>query len=287
MWIFLSVLTAIFYALEGAWGKVLTKKVNRNTITWAMFTFGIPYILIAAAFTGVPEIKNDFYWSALLSVAINMVAFTIFVKALKISPLTLTYPFLSFSPVFLIFTGYIFLGEIPSMEGVIGIILITGGAYVLNISGAGRGLLAPVKAIKKEKGSLLMFIVSLMWSFAATFDKVAVLSSSPFFYLVVFNISFFLFYMPYLYHENPDFISEVKSCFPQLVLLGALGGLMVIFQMTALKAALVSYVIAIKRSGMLFTMLIGHFLFKEKAGAARVIGTLLMVAGIFMISFFS
>ena len=234
MWIILSILTAFFYAVQGTWSKKVTKTVTIYTTTWAMFTFAIPLLIIPLLLTGIPVIKLSFLWSSLSSIIINMVAVTLFVKALKISPLNMTYPFLAFTPVFLIFTGYIFLGEVPDTRGLIGIILITIGAYVLNIDKIKDGFSGPINAIKKEKGAVLMLIVALLWSFAAALDKVAVLASSPYFYMLAFNTGFFILYLPFLFKIKPDFINEVKSNFFKLFFLGILGSLLFLSQMIAL-----------------------------------------------------
>lgn len=219
---------------------------------------------------------------------INMLAFTLFVQALKVSPLSLTFPFLAFTPVFLIFTSYFLLGELPGLYGIAGIVLVTCGAYVLNLDRIKEGgILAPFMAIKDEKGSVLMLIVSVLWSFAASLDKVALLASSPFFYILAFHMGFFLLYLPFLVRVNPVFLKEVKDHFPMLCILGVFEGLLVVFQMTALKVALVSYVIAIKRSGMIFTLIMGWLFFREKLSFFRVLGTVMMVFGVCMIVIFS
>lgn len=284
MWIILSILTAFFYAAQGTWSKKVTKTVTIYTTTWAMFTFAIPLLIIPLLLTGIPMIKLSFLWSSLSSIIINMVAVTLFVKALKISPLNMTYPFLAFTPVFLIFTGYIFLGEVPDTRGLIGIILITIGAYVLNIDKIKDGFSGPINAIKEEKGAVLMLIVALLWSFAAALDKVAVLASSPYFYMLAFNTGFFILYLPFLFKIKPDFINEVKTNFFKLFFLGILGSLLFLTQMTALKIALVSYVIAIKRTGMVFSLIFGCMFFKENLSISKITGTFLMISGIFFIT---
>jgi uncharacterized membrane protein len=285
MWLLFSFLTAFFYAAGGAWSKKVTRTVNNYTATWAMFTFGIPFLVIPLAISGLPEIKTPFIWGWGGSLLINMLAFTLFVKALKISPLSLTFPFLSFTPIFLIFTGYIFLGELPDIYGVFGIILVASGAYVLNMCKESRGILAPLRAIKNEKGSVFMLIVSLLWSFAASLDKVALLSSSPYFYIVAFHTGFFVLYLPFLIKLNPGFPGEVKRNYPSLFVLGILEGLMAVFQMTALRVALVSYVISIKRSGMILSLVMGALFFKEEINVYRAAGTVIMVLGVVLISF--
>ncbi|NLB35477.1 MAG: EamA family transporter [Elusimicrobia bacterium] len=172
----------------------------------------------------------------------------------------------------------------PNIWGLFGIFLTTAGAYILNLGGA-SDFFAPFRAVAKEKGSLIMLLVSFLWSFAATFDKVALLDSSPYFYLFIFNASFFLFYIPFLQKKNPGFIREAKNFFFPLLLLGTFAGLTVLFQMIALEVAFVSYVIAIKRSGMIVTLIFGWLFFAEEIDFYRIAGTLMMVSGVIIIAF--
>ena len=287
MWIVLSLLTALFYALGGAWTKKIMTRLDRYTVTWAMFAFALPIVAAVVIFTGIPEIKPKFYWGGAGTLLLNMVAFTMFVKALKLSPLSLTFPFLSFTPVFLIFTGFIFLGEMPTPRAMAGVVFTAAGAYVLNLGRIKEGFFAPVKAVVSEKGSLLMLGVSFIWSFAATFDKVALLGSDPFFFILAFNTGFTLLYLPFVLKVNPSFTKELKNRPGDLLVLGALSGLMVIFQMAALRGAYVSYVIAIKRSGVIFTLLLGRIFFEENIDSSRITGTFMMAAGVFLIAFYS
>ena len=103
-------------------------------------------------------------------------------KAIKVSPLSLTIPFLSFTPVFMILTGFLVLGEVPNKWGVFGIGFVVAGSYALHSAEVTHGYLAPFRAIFKEPGSWLMLIVSLLYSVLAVLGKKAIQHSSPVFF---------------------------------------------------------------------------------------------------------
>jgi uncharacterized membrane protein len=72
------------------------------------------------------------------------------------------------------------------------------------------------------------------------------------------------------------------------LLLAAMGfflALMMMFQMNALKLAIVPYVIAIKRTSVILTSLWGVWFLKERGGWERVWAVALMIMGVFVISF--
>ena len=67
----------------------------------------------------------------------EVLALFCYLKAIQVSPLGLTMPFLAFTPLFVIGTAWLFLGEVPSAAGVGGVVLVVAGAYALNLHQAG------------------------------------------------------------------------------------------------------------------------------------------------------
>lgn len=81
----------------------------------------------------------------------------LFQHALTISPVSLTVPYLSFTPAVLLITSYFMLGEVPEATGVLGVVIMTAGAYGLNTAGARRedeNENAPASASKPRKEKL-------------------------------------------------------------------------------------------------------------------------------------
>ena len=59
----------------------------------------------------------------------------LFQRALQLSPVSLSVPYLAFTPALLLVTSYFMLGEQPDLNGVVGVIIMTAGAYGLNTAG--------------------------------------------------------------------------------------------------------------------------------------------------------
>ena len=287
MWLILSILTALFYSSQGAWSKKISGNISSFTVTWSMFAFAIPFLILPVVLTGAPDIDPRLYYGGISSIVLNMVAVTLYVYALKISQLSTCLPLLTFTPVFLIGTSFLLLGELPSIYGLAGIILISLGTYMLNLNRISDGFLGPLKAIKEDKGAMLMLAVAFIWSFAANFDKIGVLGSGPLFYSLFFNTGFFVLYIPFLFKLNPRFPQEIRGNFIKLFFVGFLGAMMFLTQMAALNIALVSYVIAIKRAGIIFSLIFGGLYFNEKITIHRIGAVLMMLAGVFLISLFN
>ena len=78
-----------------------------------------------------PPIPTFLVYLVLDVVLITCVMWLYF-RALQISPLSLCIPFLAFTPVFLIPTGFVLLGEAPSPLKLLGVVLIVVGSMVMH-----------------------------------------------------------------------------------------------------------------------------------------------------------
>ena len=280
VWIVHASLCSLFNALQGAWIKKLLGRMDRWVVTWAAFAFSFPPLLVLLLIGGIPDIAPSFWPAFGVGLVLNLAAFTLYVKGIELSPLSSTIPFLSFTPLFLILTSWLILGETPQPLGIAGILFIVIGAYVINLDQLPQGPLSPFRNIYREKGSLAMLFVALIWSITANIDKICVLSSSPTFYLTVFYLSFPFLYLPLTLTRAKSKLSQLKANFVSLCILGVLGASLVLFQMLAIRIALVSYVIGIKRAGMLFSIVLGFLFFGERNLRFRFLGAALMLAGV-------
>lgn len=83
-------------------------------------------------------------------------------RALHISPLSMTVPYLSFTPAMLLVTAYFVVGEVPTWNGVLGVCIVTAGGYLLSTS-TKTTTTSPVKAKpeKPDDGVLGVVILSV------------------------------------------------------------------------------------------------------------------------------
>ena len=283
MWVSLSIVTAIAFAASGSYAKALARRAHIFVVSWSLIVLSLPWALLLLAYRGMPEIGGRFLTAALVSVVLNMVSVTLQVKALSISPLSVTVPFLAFTPLFMLATSAIVLREVPDAKGLAGIILVALGAYTIHLDRIRGGFLEPFRAIAKERGSLLMLVVAFIWSWTAVYDKVAVLASSPAFYTAFFSVAFGVLYAPLLALGLRRQRLE-PAVVPRLFLLGAIGAAMILSQLAAIELTLASYVIAIKRSGMILSVVLGHLFFKEEHLRARLAGAVFMTVGVVVLS---
>jgi drug/metabolite transporter (DMT)-like permease len=277
-----SLLTGLFFGLQGVYGKILAPKLSTPLLTWGFVTFTLPFFLMFLILSGFPAISYpDFLLATIISFLINFICWYLFFRALRESPLSHTMPYTAFTQVFLIPVAFFWLNERPDIKSVIGIFLIFAGGYGIHLSS--KNILAPIKSLFRDRGTRLMLTVSFLWSISATAEKVAVINSSQAFYGTVISILLSAAYLPIIFHAEEQPLKKVKQFLPHLFLLGLINSCTLLFQFTALKYLFVSYVIAFKRTGIIVSVLIGILFFKEKNGVKNLICSGLMTGGVFLI----
>eukprot|EP00298_Acanthocystis_sp_HF-20_P003100 c13477_g1_i2.p1 GENE.c13477_g1_i2~~c13477_g1_i2.p1 ORF type:complete len:359 (+),score=107.45 c13477_g1_i2:91-1167(+) len=86
---------------------------------------------------------SEILFPAIISAISSVISINLQLMAYQISPISSTVPYLSFQSVFAIFSTWITVGESPSNIGIIGILVVSIGAFILNQS-EGRPEVAPV-----------------------------------------------------------------------------------------------------------------------------------------------
>jgi drug/metabolite transporter (DMT)-like permease len=231
----------------------------------------------------MPSPPPIFYGITAVVAGVNIFANVLYLRAVKLSPLSLTIPYLSFTPVILLFTAWIILGEVPSLRGAIGVLAVTGGAYLLN-KGTSRGF-EPFRALAREPGSRLMLIVAFVWGITSSLDKLALRYAPPTYYGAIVLAAIGLPLLAWCASRGRLKLENPRRSVP-LLLIGALvASLSLWAQYSSLAYLFVSYTIAIKRAGMILSVIIGHLFFHEPNARQRIPGAVVMVAGVLLITF--
>lgn len=284
-WVFLALISAFTLATSDALTKKALAQTNEYLVAWFRLLFSIPLLLLFWIFVPVPKLDMQFYKAFAFALPLEIIALVLYIKALRISPLSLTLPFLSLTPVFLILSSYLILGERVSFQGSIGIIFITAGGYTLNLHELRRGISEPFKAITREKGSILMIGVALIYSITSSLGKMAIEHSSALFFGITYFIAVTVIFAPIALWmgrtEKKTFISEKQ--FKGLMLPGIFYSIMIISHMVAISLTKVAYMISVKRTSLMIGIIYGYLLFKEKNIRERISGAVLMFIGFVMI----
>lgn len=279
VWFVLSLLCAMSLSVSDLLSKIALRQADIYLVSWAKVFFSFLFLLGCIFFIRIPTINPRFWTLCIFLFPLEVLALLLYMKAIQISPLSLTVPFLSLTPLFLILTSYLMLNEHLDISGILGVILIVIGAYLLNIKQATSGLLRPVKAIFYEKGSWLMIIVAAIFSITANLGKMAIQDTSPVFFAIIHSgiTTVLVLPFPLILSNNP--IRQMKDQIGIFIGIGAAMALMALFHMLAVIRIEVAYMISIKRTSPIFSVLLGYLYLHEGDFAERIAGTTVMFLG--------
>ena len=217
---------------------------------------------------------------------VNGLAFWAYGRALSRGELSLVVPLLNLSPLVLLISAWLMLGETPGPGSLAGMVLIVLGALRL---GATDGDIS--QGIVNTPGARWMLLVALLWGIGAGIDKVGVRASSSLAWVVGLNmvVGLPLTLSALVAGEGRSLtLPSVDGGFWQsnrgsLLLFGVIGALGMAVQMEALQRTAVVNVIAIKRLSTLFSAAAGGMLLGEPRPDLRLPAVALMLAGAVLI----
>jgi drug/metabolite transporter (DMT)-like permease len=285
-WLPLTLVSAFCIATADALTRKYLQDYSARELV--IIRFGIPGILLLPllAMQPMPELATEFwYWTAAL-IPLEVTAMLLYSQAIRDTSLSLTLPYLAFTPVFNTVTGYILLQEQVSLIGFSGIMLVVSGAWLLNLEHA-RGdrfdVIAPFRAIVSERGSRLMLITAALYSITSVLGKGALAYTTPVFfgtlYYVVIGFSVILVFS--IGARTPVHVLWRKPA-PHLAI-GLFMAVMVVTHFFAIQHVEVAYMIAVKRTSLLFGILYSVLLFHERARIEHFLAGGLMLAGVYLI----
>ncbi|MGC9313378.1 MAG: EamA family transporter [Sediminispirochaetaceae bacterium] len=282
-WFIFAALTALSESSKDLFSKIGLSRMNEYLVSWVLMTFSIPLLTVALILSGIPEIGPHYLIALFVHGTLNTLAIILYMRAIKSSELSITVPMVAFSPLFLLITSPIIVGEFPSTAGLIGVVLIVAGSYLLHLNQLSRGVLMPFKALFEQPGPRYMMLVAFLWSITANFDKIGVRNSSPMFWSFSLAVFMSLAMLPVALLTNRNLFSTIRKNLRCLIPIGFFQGCALLFQMLAVQLTLVAYVVAIKRTSTALSVIWGAIFLKEKNIKEKLLGVGIMLAGVTLI----
>ena len=285
-WLPLTLLSAFCIATADALTRKYLQGYSARELV--IIRFGMPGLLLLPLLViqPMPELATEFwYWTAAL-IPLEVTAMLLYSQAIRDTSLSLTLPYLAFTPVFNILTGYVLLQEQVSLSGFFGILLVVLGAWLLNLEHA-RGerfnAIAPFRAIVTERGSRLMLITAALYGLTSVLGKGALAYTTPVFFGTLYYVVIgFTVIIAFSIGAGPQLHVLWRKPVPHLAI-GLFMGVMVLSHFFAIQHVEVAYMIAVKRSSLLFGILYSVILFHERARIEHFLAAGLMLAGVYLI----
>ncbi len=197
------------------------------------------------------------------------------------------YPIMRSSPSLILLISIIFLKEEVSLLGVIGILMVTVGVYLINLKKISLSeLIMPIKAIFTEKSTRFAFLTLLGVVAYSTADKIGVSQVHPLVFLWMFTFFSLLFFSPYIVKtkKRVDISNEWENSKRSIIINGLFSVVSYYLILIALTFTNLSYVDGLRQISIVFAVLLGGHVLKEKHKFIRLISALIIFAGALLIS---
>ena len=205
-------------------------------------------------------------------------------KAYESGDLSIVYPVARSSPVFVIIAAAIFLGETVSLTGLLGILVIFIGVYVLHLKGMTRDdLVAPIRYLMSGSSKYAV-IAALGTTVYSITDKLGVTAVDPLLYSfwLGFSVTGMMIIVTIrrkgIQAIRNEFSSPIRITFAGILMRG--GYMMVLY---AISLAQVSYILALRQISVVLGALMGVVFLGESYGRVRIIGSLIIFTGVYIL----
>ncbi len=282
MWILFATLNPLAEGFRSVFIKKSSQSVDPLILAWGNYIIPI-LIFVPLIFFIDLKFNFQFFYAVAGSGIINLTAVILYMKAISEADISQVMPIMSFTPLFLLITSPIMVGEFPNELGLVGVLLVVAGSYLLNLSKKSAGLFAPFKALLKNKGTRYMLIVSFIWSLSANFDKLSIQASSIYQHIIFMNLFIFSGMTIILMTKRKFGKNEIGKNKWHILRISFFTAGAFFFHMNALALTLVAYVVALKRLSGVFSVFLGYFILNEPDLRERLLGAIVMFSGVILI----
>lgn len=279
----MAVLSGLGDSFRDVWSKKIAAEVPQQLVTWSFSVYCLPFLVIYCWGDFTPNLNLESGLAILLCVVLHCFGGIYLVKALASSDISLTIPMVAFTPVWLLIMGPLVGEDRPTAQGLVGAIFVVVGSYLIKAPRGIKNVLAPFIALLREKGPRIMLILSVLWSVTASIDRTFAHQVGMKQYALIQMTGIVIAQGIVFWRQGIPFsllVTKAKILAP----VGIFNALSFIPYLTALAIAPAYYVVSAKRTSILFSVLLGAVVFKEKKTEKRLGAALIMFVGVVLIS---
>ncbi|MBW1940772.1 MAG: EamA family transporter [Deltaproteobacteria bacterium] len=288
-WIFVMTGAAVFFALN----EILKKKIleNADVIDMMVIMGSIGFLAMLPFFKFIDpnvSIKN------LLLIALNTLLFFggsfLFNLAYKHCEISTVSPLFNLNPLLVIFISYFILGEVLNGLQFLGVFLILIGGYIITLKNI-KKFFRPFTSMPKKYFTIVISAL-VMWSFCPVINRIVLFEIDSFTYLF-FHVMFVFFIQIFLIvtkkNRLRDVVALTGKSWPLLTAACVcwLASDFLHLIAIAIPETVVSLAMPVKRISTLFIVILGGNLFNEKDINMKSTACVVMLAGLFVIGFYS
>jgi uncharacterized membrane protein len=286
----LSILLVLVSALLHSSWNFFAKRGNwpGEFFFWVFLWGVLLYLPFFFAFGVFPsflfQAPSKLWWIVILSGFLESVYIISLIQAYRVGDFSLVYPISRSAPLFTQFWAIALIGEVLSMEGVLGIVLVVMGIFVISLKDFHLKNMIPKTNRFISRPYVLALVAAMANSIYSVIDKVGVQIIHPVFYIWFINLWMSLFIGLYLFLRRKVFLMKAwQESKKEILIITILQNVAYILVLMALTMSKVSYVVAFRQVSALFGAGMGILLLKESQWKTRMTGALILTMGLILI----
>ncbi|ACV68378.1 EamA family transporter [Desulfohalobium retbaense] len=263
--------------------RIVVKQLGLNgdsvSATFLFFALGALPLLPFALALGVLDI--GLVPTACLSSLFYAVAFVCYVHALRLGEASLVSPLYNFNIFFLALLAGVFLGEPVTGVKIGALILLVYGASFLNRQ---HTIWASLRALACDRACRVMIAGSMLIAVGRVIDTAAIHTASPLGYAFVLYACISLYILVYILWRGEwmNVVGLFRRSPGLSALSGAINGFSYLFLLLALTQIEVSVAEPVSMLGMVVTLFLARWIFKEDI-KDRMIGVAIMLVAAWLL----
>jgi transporter family protein len=282
-WFYLALASAVLWGVMALLQKNASQ--GEHAIQFTVTSSLIAAILALFVFPFVHLPTSPFVWLLLVfSGIVGGLGWYAGAKGFKHLSVSEASPLYNIGTVVAILFAMIFLGEKMTTTQLSGVVLVILGTYVLELKG--NDLLSPFKKVFGSKKIHFVLLATLLSSALMVFSKYVLNFVEPTTYMFTQLVISAIFLLAYVFIRHDGF-SDIKKGFfvhkTVVILMAALIVVGALFDFYALKLGEVSLYVPVMRTWTLIAVIFGGTFYKEGHIRNRIIATIIMLLGVFII----
>jgi drug/metabolite transporter (DMT)-like permease len=286
----LSILLIFISALfHSSWNFFTKRRSWSMEFFFWVFLSGIvlflPFFAVFGAFPSIIlQAPLEIWWIAILSGILETAYFVCLTMAYQRGDLSFVYPISRSAPLFTQIWAVLFIGEILSKVGVLGIILVMVGLFVVSMKELSAHELVSFSYPSDIRPCLLALGAALASSIYSVIDKLGVQILHPVFYIWLVNLWMCAFTGGYLVFRGVRALLKLfQTSKRDILIVAVLQNAAYLLVLLALQMSKVSYVVAFRQVGALFGAILGVTVLKESSWKTRITGAVILTFGLILI----
>jgi len=284
--ILLVLLSAAMHALRNFFNK---KALDKQAFVWWYEVFGILFFTPLFLFTLLHEGTNIHISTTfiLLSGFVHFIYWYFLSKALEKGDLSLIYPIMRSSPALVLIFSITILGEDVSALGVTGILLVAIGVYTINMESLALSeLFRPFGSMTRDRAIQFAFLTLFSVACYTLVDKIAVSQMHPVIFTYIYPWISLSFFSGYIFKAKPKDVlkKEWRRHKGSILVCGVLSIFGYFLILVAFTIERMSYVTGFRQLSIVFAVLLGGHLLKEKNKRIRIASSIIIFIGAYLIT---